>query len=73
MRSYAILPTAAITPEQWAAAISTQANARTSTDGSLTVLQWEGETPEPFEGQTILSHSAVLSELVGPTWDAGGP
>lgn len=41
---------------------------RLSLDGSKTILKWDGETPEPFEGMETYTHSEILEELAGPAW-----
>lgn len=41
---------------------------RLSLDGSKTILKWDGETPEVFEGMDTYTHSEILSELAGPDW-----
>jgi len=41
---------------------------RLSLDGSKTILKWDGETPEVFEGMDTYTHSEILSELAGPEW-----
>ena len=41
---------------------------RLSLDGSKTILKWDGETPEVFEGMETYTHSEILAELAGPDW-----
>ena len=41
---------------------------RLSLDGSKTILKWDGETPEPFEGMETYTHSEILEELAGADW-----
>ena len=41
---------------------------RLSVDGTKTILKWDGETPEVFEGMDTYTHSEILSELAGPDW-----
>ena len=41
---------------------------RLSLDGSKTILKWDGETPEVFEGMETYTHSEILEELAGPDW-----
>ena len=51
------------------AAIETsKATLRLSLDGTKTILKWDGETPEPFEGMETYTHSEILEELAGPDW-----
>ena len=47
---------------------SSRASLRLSLDGSKTILKWEGETPEVFEGMETYTHSEILAELAGPAW-----
>ena len=47
---------------------SSKATLRRSRDGSKTILKWDGETPEVFEGMDTYTHSEILSELAGPDW-----
>ena len=41
---------------------------RLSLDSSKTILKWDGETPEVFEGMDTYTHSQILEELAGPAW-----
>lgn len=41
---------------------------RLSLDGSKTILKWDGETPEVFEGMDTYTHAEILAELAGPDW-----
>ena len=51
------------------AAIETsQQTLRLSLDGSKTILKWDGETPEVFEGMDTYTHSEILEELAGADW-----
>ena len=47
---------------------SSKATLRRSLDGSKTILKWDGETPEVFEGMDTYTHSEILAELAGPDW-----
>ena len=47
---------------------SSRGSLRLSLDGSKTILKWEGETPEVFEGMDTYTHSEILAELAGPDW-----
>jgi len=38
------------------------------TQPTKTILKWDGETPEPFEGMETYTHSEILAELAGPAW-----
>jgi len=38
------------------------------TQPTKTILKWDGETPEPFEGMETYTHSEILEELAGPDW-----
>ena len=51
------------------AAIESSKNTlRLSLDGSKTILKWDGETPEPFEGMDTYTHAEILAELAGADW-----
>ena len=51
------------------AAIETsKATLRLSVDGTKTILKWDGETPEVFEGMDTYTHSEILEELAGADW-----
>tara|TARA_Y100001973_G_scaffold25043_3_gene37493 strand:- start:6432 stop:7001 length:570 start_codon:yes stop_codon:yes gene_type:complete len=47
---------------------SSKATLRRSLDGSKTILKWDGETPEVFEGMDTYTHAEILEELAGPAW-----
>tara|TARA_B100000579_G_scaffold436510_1_gene462654 strand:- start:31 stop:585 length:555 start_codon:yes stop_codon:yes gene_type:complete len=38
------------------------------TQPTKTILKWDGETPEVFEGMDTYTHSEILAELAGPEW-----
>ena len=38
------------------------------TEPTKTILKWDGETPEPFEGMETYTHSEILEELAGADW-----
>ena len=51
------------------AAIESSKNTlRLSLDGTKTILKWDGETPEPFEGMDTFTHAEILAELAGADW-----
>ena len=51
------------------AAIESSKNTlRLSVDGTKTILKWDGETPEPFEGMDTFTHAEILAELAGADW-----
>ena len=51
------------------AAIESSKNTlRLSVDGTKTILKWDGETPEPFEGMDTYTHAEILAELAGADW-----
>ena len=51
------------------AAIESSKNTlRLSLDGTKTILKWDGETPEPFEGMDTYTHAEILAELSGADW-----
>ena len=41
---------------------------RKSLDETKTILKWDGDTPECFEGMTTYSHSEILEILGGSDW-----
>ena len=41
---------------------------RKSLDGTKTILKWDGDTPEVFDGMTTYNHSQILTELAKSTW-----
>ena len=47
---------------------SSKATLRLSLDGTKTILKWDGETPEVFEGMETYTHSEILEELAGADW-----
>ena len=47
---------------------SSKATLRRSLDGSKTILKWDGDTPEVFEGMDTYTHAEILAELAGPEW-----
>ncbi len=51
-----------------AAIESSKATLRLSVDGTKTILKWDGETPEPFEGMDTFTHAEILAELAGADW-----
>lgn len=51
------------------AAIESSKNTlRLSLDGTKTILKWDNETPEPFEGMDTYTHAEILAELAGADW-----
>ena len=38
------------------------------TEPTKTILKWDGETPEVFEGMDTYTHAEILEELAGPDW-----
>jgi len=38
------------------------------TQPTKTILKWDGETPEPFEGMDTFTHAEILAELAGADW-----
>ena len=51
-----------------AAIESSKATLRLSVDGTKTILKWDNETPEVFEGMDTFTHAEILAELAGPDW-----
>tara|TARA_R100001163_G_C4970942_1_gene130860 strand:- start:278 stop:595 length:318 start_codon:yes stop_codon:yes gene_type:complete len=51
-----------------AAIESSKATLRLSVDGTKTILKWDGETPEVFEGMDTYTHAEILAELAGADW-----
>ena len=51
------------------AAIESSKNTlRLSVDGTKTILKWDNETPEVFEGMDTFTHAEILAELAGADW-----
>ena len=51
------------------AAIESSKNTlRLSVDGTKTILKWDNETPEVFEGMDTYTHAEILAELAGADW-----
>ena len=51
-----------------AAIESSKATLRLSVDGTKTILKWDNETPEVFEGMDTFTHAEILAELAGADW-----
>ena len=51
-----------------AAIESSKATLRLSLDGTKTILKWDNETPEVFEGMDTYTHAEILAELAGADW-----
>ena len=51
-----------------AAIESSKQTLRLSVDGTKTILKWDNETPEPFEGMDTYTHAEILAELAGADW-----
>ena len=51
-----------------AAIESSKATLRLSVDGTKTILKWDGETPEVFEGMDTYTHAEIIAELAGADW-----
>ena len=47
---------------------SSKATLRLSVDGTKTILKWDNETPEPFEGMDTYTNAEILAELAGTDW-----
>ena len=47
---------------------SSRDSLRLSLDGTKTILKWDGDTPEVFDGMDTYTHSEILEELAGPEW-----
>ena len=61
------------TPEQFAAAIESTATARRSVAGSQCVLKWPGDTPGPFVGLDVMSHTEALALMATAMWSPPWP
>lgn len=48
-------------------------NLRTSIDGLLAVLKWEGTDPPMFDGDTKYTHTQILVVMAGTNWTPVGP
>jgi len=51
-----------------AAIESSKQTLRLSVDGTKTILKWDNETPEVFEGMDTYTHAEILAELAGADW-----
>lgn len=51
-----------------AALESSKNTLRLSLDGTKTILKWDNETPEVFEGMDTYTHAEILAELAGADW-----
>ena len=51
-----------------AAIESSKQTLRLSVDGTKTILKWDNETPEVFEGMDTFTHAEILAELAGADW-----
>ena len=51
-----------------AAIESSKDTLRLSLDGTKTILKWDNETPEVFEGMDTYTHAEILEELAGADW-----
>jgi len=49
-------------------ALESREGLRLSVDGTKTILKWDGETPEAFQGMDTYTHAEILEELAGPAW-----
>mgnify|MGYP003674465334 CR=1 FL=1 len=50
-------------------AIQTSVNTlRKSTDKTLALFKWDGDTPSVFDGMTTYNHTQILTILKGSDW-----
>lgn len=55
--------------EVWDAVIESPESHRTSTDGALVLVKWEGTMPSALSGSAVYTNAAVLAILSGPDWN----
>ena len=68
-RKWIIINASDITDEMISNAIQTSMDTlRKTTDGTKTILKWEGDTPSCFDGLTTYTHSEILTELAKSEW-----
>ena len=68
-RKWIIINVSDITQEMISSAIQTSINSlRKTTDGTKTILKWDGDTPACFDGITTYNHSEILTELAKSDW-----
>ena len=66
---WVIVAVSAITDDMISSAIQTSMNTlRKTTDNSIAILKWDGDTPSVFDGMTTYNHSEILTELAKSEW-----
>ena len=48
---------------------SSVSNLRTSVDGLLAVLKWNGANPPMFSGDVKYTHAQIIAEIDKPEWN----
>ena len=68
-KKWIIINVSDVTDEMISNAIQTSMDTlRKTTDGTKTILKWEGDTPSCFDGLTTYTHSEILTELAKSEW-----
>ena len=68
-RKWIIINVSDVTDEMISNAIQTSMDTlRKTTDGTKTILKWNGDTPSCFDGLTTYTHSEIKTELAKSEW-----
>lgn len=68
-RKWVIVNVSDVTQEMISNAIQTSMGSlRKTTDGTRTILKWDGDTPTCFDGMKTYNHSEILTELAKSAW-----
>tara|TARA_R100001594_G_C4019305_1_gene258802 strand:+ start:1070 stop:1300 length:231 start_codon:yes stop_codon:yes gene_type:complete len=68
-RKWVILNISDVTDEMISNSLQTSRDTlRLSLDGSKTILKWDGETPDCFDGINTYTHTEILEELAKSDW-----
>ena len=68
-RKWIIINVSDVTDEMIDNALQTSMDTlRKTTDGTKTILKWDGDTPSCFDGLTTYTHSEILTELAKSEW-----
>ena len=59
--------------EVWDVVLEQHATCRTSLDGTLVVLKWEGPTPAPLIAAPQYTHAEALAIMATPAWSEPHP
>ena len=67
-RKYIVINLSDVTDEMIDNALESRDSLRLSLDGSKTILKWDGETPDCFDGINTYTHTEILEELAKSDW-----